>query len=121
MTTGQKIKLLRERERMSQAELGERLGVKRAAINKYEKDTVNIPLKNIERLSGIFDVSPQYLVGWGDDQRFLNFETIISNGVTNVYGKYGMYILNSYANLDNTGKRKLLWHLKDLLALYSKN
>ena len=37
---------------MSQEELGRRVGVQRAAINKYEKGTVsNIPLSTIEQIA----------------------------------------------------------------------
>jgi transcriptional regulator with XRE-family HTH domain len=50
---------------MSQEELGKRVGVQRAAINKYEKGTVeNIPIKTIEKIASVFDVSPSYIVGW---------------------------------------------------------
>ena len=67
MTLGERIKSLREAFEMSQEELGSRIGVKRAAINKYEKGIVeNIPVKTIEKLALIFNVSPQHLVGWND-------------------------------------------------------
>ena len=42
---GERIKELRLLAEMSQEELGSRVGVQRAAINKYEKGTVeNIPV-----------------------------------------------------------------------------
>ena len=121
MNTGDKIKLLREREKMSQADLGARLGVKRAAINKYKKGTVeNIPFRNLEKIADIFNVTPQYLVGWADEQKDMDLETIVSLGVTTVYGDYGMHILNSYLDLDTAGRRKLLLYIKDLLKLHHK-
>lgn len=36
MTTGEKIKMLRVKKGMSQEELGKKVGVQKAAINKYE-------------------------------------------------------------------------------------
>ena len=62
---GPRIKELRLMADLSQEELGSRVGVQRAAIQKYEKGTVeNIPLKTIEKIAKVFDVSPSYIVGW---------------------------------------------------------
>ena len=50
-TPGERIKYLRTINNMSQEELGKRVGVQRAAINKYEKGTVeNIPIATIEKI-----------------------------------------------------------------------
>lgn len=46
---------------MTQEELGSRLGINRAAVNKYEKGTVvNIPVNTLLKLCDIFDVTPNY-------------------------------------------------------------
>lgn len=61
---GEKIRELRVMADMSQEELGKRVGVQRAAIQKYEKGTIsNIPLETLEKIANIFNVSPTYLVG----------------------------------------------------------
>ena len=61
---GQIIKMLRERNGWTQEQLGEKLGVQKAAINKYEKGNVeNMKRRMILQLSEIFDVSPSYLLG----------------------------------------------------------
>lgn len=63
MDTGAKIKQLRESLDMTQEELGKLLGVKKAAINKYETGTViNLKRSTIENLCNIFNVTPQYLL-----------------------------------------------------------
>lgn len=65
---GIRIKELRIIRGLSQEELGRRVGVQRAAINKYEKGTVtNIPIATIEKLAYVFEVSPSYIVGWCDN------------------------------------------------------
>ena len=57
---GERIKELRVLEGMSQEELGRRVGVQRAAINKYERGSVtNIPLQTIEKMAYVFNVSPK--------------------------------------------------------------
>lgn len=64
---GKRIEELRNSRKMSQEELGSVIGVKRAAINKYERGTVtNIPKDKVEALADFFGVTPSYLYGWDD-------------------------------------------------------
>ena len=52
---------------MTQEDLGKLLGVKKAAINKYETGTVvNLKRSTIENLCNIFNVTPQYLLSDSD-------------------------------------------------------
>ena len=52
---------------MTQEELGKLLGVKKAAINKYETGTVvNLKRSTIENLCNIFSVTPQFLLSDAD-------------------------------------------------------
>lgn len=63
MNMGERIKQLRQEKGLTQEELGKYLGVKKAAIMKYEKGNVkNIKRSAIEILSNLFDVSPSYLM-----------------------------------------------------------
>ena len=59
MKMGDYIKYLRLEKGWSQEELGEKCGVKKAAVNKWEKGSVeNIKRSTIERMAELFDVSP---------------------------------------------------------------
>lgn len=72
MTTGEKIKVLREQKGMTQEELGAKLGVKNAAIHKYESGiVVNLKRTTIDKLCEILECSPAYLMGWDDEQKEL--------------------------------------------------
>lgn len=63
MTTAEKIRFLRIRGGMTQEELGKKIGVQRAAINKYEKGTVvNIKKSVLEKLATALGVSPADLL-----------------------------------------------------------
>lgn len=67
MSTGTTIKRLREQSGMTQEELALRLGVKKAAVNKYETGRViNLKRSTIEKLCRIFDVMPQDILGISD-------------------------------------------------------
>ncbi|MEB8416354.1 helix-turn-helix domain-containing protein [Enterococcus casseliflavus] len=60
---GERIKRLRLERHLTQEELGNRFGLKRAAINKYEKGNVeNMKRTIIEEMSNFFGVSPSYLM-----------------------------------------------------------
>lgn len=113
---GTRIKDLRKLAGLSQEELGRRVGVQRAAINKYEKGTVtNIPINTIEQMAMIFDVSPTYIVGWdglgGND---LAVETKIVQGVDKIFGKDAIMALELFVELNPSNKKKALEYLQDL-------
>ncbi|MDR1329548.1 MAG: XRE family transcriptional regulator [Oscillospiraceae bacterium] len=61
---GERIKQLRQQKGLTQGQLGEIVGVQRAAIGKYEKGgIVNPPLVAIKALAAFFGVSTDYLLG----------------------------------------------------------
>lgn len=69
MTTGERIKYLRLQKGLSQEELGKKVGVGKAAINKYEKGiVVNFKRSMIDRLADALDVSPIFLMGFEEGQ-----------------------------------------------------
>lgn len=117
---GTKIKELRMLSGMSQEELGRRVGVQRAAIQKYEKGTVeNIPLKTIERIAQVFNVSPNYIVGWSDNNyNELALEVKVIQGVKRFYGKEGVELLEIFVHLNQVGKRRVQQYLDDMCMIY---
>ena len=121
MTPGTRIKELRVIADMSQEELGRRVGVQRAAINKYEKGTVeNIPIKTIERIANVFDVSPNYIVGWnGDESNPLSAEVKILQGVKRFYGSESVELLEYFIQLNTKGKRRVQQYVHDLSLIYA--
>ncbi len=63
MTTGEKIKQLRRQLGMTQEELGNLIGVQKAAINKYETGiVVNLKKSTISKLAHALHVSPVELL-----------------------------------------------------------
>lgn len=69
MTTnkGDKIKNLRIQNKMTLEEVGERIGVSKQTLYKYENNIItNIPSDKIEGLAKLFNVSPALIMGWND-------------------------------------------------------
>jgi transcriptional regulator with XRE-family HTH domain len=116
VSPGARIKELRTLANMSQEELGRRVGVQRAAINKYEKGKVtNIPIHTIEKIASVFDVSPTYIVGWNDENTNpLAVEVKVLQGVKRFYGIEAVDILECYVSLNTKGKRLLLEYAIEL-------
>jgi transcriptional regulator with XRE-family HTH domain len=117
---GTRIKELRLIVGMSQEELGRRVGVQRAAIQKYEKGTVsNIPIHTIEKIARVFDVSPSYILGWGiESPNPLATEVKIIQGVNKFFGNGAVELLENYVTLDDHGKSKVLEYSNDMVYIY---
>ncbi|MDE7247584.1 MAG: helix-turn-helix domain-containing protein, partial [Lachnospiraceae bacterium] len=62
MTLGEKIYKLRTQQGLSQEALGEKLGVSRQSVSKWETDQSIPELDKIVALSEIFGVSTDYLL-----------------------------------------------------------
>ena len=120
MNPGTRIKELRTIADMSQEELGRRIGVQRAAIQKYEKVSVdNIPLKTIEKIARVFDVSPTYIVGWnGEHNNPLAIEAKIVQGVKTFFGMEALELLETYLALNKDGKQRLVQYSEEVYKLY---
>lgn len=63
MTLGYKIKLLRKENGLTQLELGDKLGLSKANISKYESNVHEPSIETLNKLSDIFNVSVDYLLG----------------------------------------------------------
>ncbi len=118
---GERIKYLRTLADMSQEELGNRVGVQRAAINKYEKGSVtNIPITTIEKIAYTFDVSPTYIVGWDNlEVNPLSAEVKILQGVKQFYGDRTVELLELYVHMTPIGKKRVLQYAEDMSLIYT--
>lgn len=69
MNLGNILKQLRIEKNLTQEELGKMVGLKKAAIHKYESGIVqNMKRATIGKLANIFNVSPSYLLGYTTDR-----------------------------------------------------
>jgi transcriptional regulator with XRE-family HTH domain len=123
ISPGTRIKELRTLAGMSQEELGRRVGVQRAAINKYEVGSVtNIPIATIEKMARVFDVSPTYIIGWNEtSSNPLSAEVKVIQGVKTFYGKDAVDLLEGYCTMSPTGRKKVLQYLEDMSRLYCED
>lgn len=63
MQFGDRIKLLREKHELTQEQLANKVGISRAALAKYEKNSREPDFKTMKHIAEFFDVSIDYLLG----------------------------------------------------------
>lgn len=119
-TTGERIKRLRNSVNLTQSELGDLLGVKKASIQKYENGSVvNLKTEIVESLANIFNVSPAYILGWIEYDRTIDTNTLSSEikFLEEIHKRYGYAIVDLceiLENLNEDGKRKILHYAEDI-------
>ena len=70
MTIGERIKRRRKELGMSADKLGDILGKDRSTIFRYEKgDIENLPLDILKPIAEALLTTPQYLMGWSDENK----------------------------------------------------
>lgn len=68
MIWNERIKNLREREKMTLKEVADYLGVSEGTAQRYESNAIkNIPYEIIVKYARLFDQSPCYIMGWDND------------------------------------------------------
>ena len=68
MTVGERLKQLREQLGMSQVDFATKINVSKQTLYKYENNIItNIPSDKIESAARICNVSPAYIMGWGNN------------------------------------------------------
>ena len=104
MKTSEKIRQLRIEKGLSQEALGEIVGVKKAAVNKYETGRViNIKKSMLVKLADALGVLPATLLDDVDGQA--------------VYSSDEHYLIELYRKLNETGRQKIISYTEDLVAL----
>ncbi len=73
------LKYLRNRDKLSQSELAEKLGVAKSTISMYEVGKREPDFETLEAIADLFNVDMNFLLGKGgsenDDHYYLNDET----------------------------------------------
>lgn len=107
-----RIKRLRIAKGLSQEELGDKLGLKRAAINKYETGHVeNIKRSVIQKMAYVLDVSPAYLLAF-DDEITANKGEKKNDKPPKKLPRDEQRLLDSYRELNDAGKEEAIKNIE---------
>ena len=103
MGLGEKIREFRLKKGITHQQLADAIGVKRAAVSKYEKDAVNISIKQLEKIAKTLDISVEDLIFEKDDEiGKSNYKRIISENPEFLDGS--IYSFNSHKTNDYEDK-----------------
>lgn len=114
MDIGKRIKELRIKSNLTQDELAAKLGLKKAAIHKYESGLVeNIKRSTIQEMASIFDVSPCYILGW-EDSNTSKYENLTKEETN---------LLDNFNKLNDIGKTEANKRVAELsyMPMYCDN
>ena len=121
MTTAEYIYNYRRERNLSQEEFGQKVGVNRAAVSKWEKGHVKeIKGKTILSICRLIGVPPYELMGW--DEEFNSFSKL-SNEVKLIeaiqlqYGKDSVELLSNFTKLNSIGREKAIENTIDLTSI----
>jgi transcriptional regulator with XRE-family HTH domain len=83
---------LRESKDWTQAELGRKIGLEKSAMNKVESGSRKITTEELQKLSKVFNVTTDYLLGinqtpaWADDKDLVELDKLLESNVNMAYG-----------------------------------
>ena len=119
MTVGERIRKLRKEKGLTQEELGNLLGVKKAAVQKYESGLVqNLKQATIQRLCEIFNREPNYFILTDRELEVsLREEVVFIERIERKYGKEVVSIIEIFIDLDDEGKEKVLKYAGDIATV----
>lgn len=122
MNTGSRIKKLREGLNISQTDLAEMIHSTKQTIYKYENGIVtNIPPDKIEAIAVALKTSPQYLMGWMDEdyleRAFQENKEYVLHYMRNAFSDVEIEHIKVFDNLNKTNKDKVVSYTKNLLQI----
>lgn len=125
-TVGQRIKRLRKERKWTQEMLGAKLGVKKAAVQKYESGrVVNLKQETIKKLTDLFEVPPTTFLDCSDWDKYAE-EVNLAEQVKTIellqkhFGSEAVALVHIYSELSELGQEKLIRDAENLLMTYGK-
>lgn len=64
---GSRLRALREQNQLTQEDVGKRIGVTKATINRYETGEIDIKRTVAIKLARVLSTTPQYIMGWDNN------------------------------------------------------
>ncbi len=119
MEIGERIRELRLQHNLTLEELGNRCGVGKSTVRKWEKGMISgIRQTNLAKLANALGTSPETLMGWDEDEEKIKHpseEVRLIEKVERQYGKNTVELLAAFVQLNEDGQKKAVSQLQDLL------
>ncbi len=118
MNFQEKIKALRIEKGMTLEEVGQKVGVGKSTVRKWESgDIKNMRRDKIANLAFALGVSPAYLMGWTDDPS-IDVAQIVTEPdvVVSRIPPHERQLLDTFRQLNPEGQDKVVSYADDLLS-----
>lgn len=105
MTMGEKIKLHREQMHMTLEELGNKVGVGKSTVRKWENGIIaNMRRDKISKIADALCISPAYLMGWTDnpDPDYQYSNEFVSELATNANRNMRNMVMKAFNPVNDT-------------------
>ena len=125
-SVGQRIKRLRKERNWTQEMLGAKLGVKKAAVQKYESGRViNLKQETIKKLADIFEVPPTTFLDCSEWDKYAEEVNLVEQVKTfeliqKYFGKNAVDLIHIYSELSVLGQEKLIHEAEKIQMIYEK-
>ena len=123
---GQRIKRLRKERKWTQEMLGAKLGVKKAAVQKYESGrVVNLKQETIKKLTDLFEVPPTTFLDCSDWDKYAE-DVNLAEQVKTIeliqkhFGNDVVELVHIYSKLSELGQNKLIRDAEKLQETYGR-
>lgn len=118
---GALLRGLRNQAGLTLDEVGEKIGVSKQTLYKYESNIVtNIPSDKIEALANLYQVSPAYIMGWNEKEKEIRPSDIqdeLAKFIDRLDPSTGLAFFNGETEMDQETRELILMSLKNTLAL----
>lgn len=78
-----RLKEIRESYSLTQTQLAQKLGVSKQSVSNWENDNIQPSIEMLMKISGIFSVSTDYLLGL-DSRKYIEISGLTKNQVAHV-------------------------------------
>ncbi len=97
---------MRQEQKWTQAELGQKLGLKDSAISKYESGSLQLSGDLLIQLADIFGVSTDFILGRTKYRHYEN-TSHEPGSIVDMLSRGDLSLIAGYANLSEAGKARL--------------
>lgn len=116
MTIGERLKRLRTEKGLTQEEVGNILGITKAAVQKYENGTItNFKSDTIRKLCQLYGIAPIYFIfdDVGSDYSSVTSDQL-KTMVIKHFGERFVRFLDILHTLNEDGRQKIMGYIDDI-------